>query len=273
MTSITLNDGTDIPSIGLGTYRLTDEEGIAAISTAIDSGYRLIDTALNYGNEREVGEAVRRSGIRDQLRITTKLPGRHHGHDETLASFAESLDNLGLDYVDLYLIHWPLPRIDKFVDSWRAMIELRDRGLVRSIGVSNFTIEHLRRLEDETGVVPSVNQIELHPRFPQGAMREYHAQHGIRTESWSPLARRNMVTDEPVVAALAAKYDRTPTQIALRWHVQLGAVPIPKSSNAARQRENLAVFDFELSPEEVEAVSGLESERLWGGDPETHEEF
>lgn len=268
-----LHDGSRIPALGLGTYKLTGDEGIAAIEAAIASGYTLLDTALNYGNEAEVGEAVRRSGRRDELVITTKLPGRHHGFDETIASFEESRSNLGLDVVDLYLIHWPLPKVDKYVDSWLAMIELQRRGVVRSIGVSNFTIEHINRLEAETGVLPVVNQVELHPRFAQPELRAYHESRGIVTEGWSPLARRKEVSGEPVVASIAEALGVTPTQVALRWHVQLGVVPIPKSGDADRQRENLDVFGFELSETEMAAIASLESGRLWGGDPETHEEF
>ena len=239
-----LLDGNSIPAIGLGTYNLTGEEGIASIEAAIESGYTLLDTALNYKNEAEVGEAVRRSGRREELVITTKLPGRHHGYDETLASFEESRRNLGLDVVDLYVIHWPLPKQDKYVESWKAMIELRDRGLVRSIGVSNFTPAYIDRLEQETGVLPTINQVELHPRFPQAELRAFHASKGIVTEGWSPLARRKEASGEQVVMTIAEAHGVTPTQVVLRWHVQLGVVPIPKSGDVERQRENLDVFGF-----------------------------
>lgn len=269
-----LNDGRTIPAIGLGTYGLRGTAGVAAVVSALDTGYRLLDTALNYENEREVGEGVRESGVsRADVIVTTKLPGRHHGFDETLASFDESLGNLGLDYVDLYLIHWPLPRVGKFVDSWRAMIQLREQGLIRSIGVSNFTPDHIRRLIEATDVTPAVNQIELHPRFPQAAQREFHAEHGIVTESWSPLARRKELTGEPIVLRIAEAHGVTATQVVLRWHIQLGAVPIPKSADEGRQRENFDVFGFELTQDELASISSLESGRLWGGDPETHEEF
>ena len=272
--SHTLNDGRPLPAIGLGTYGLRGDAGVASVLSALDSGYRLLDTALNYENEREVGQAVRTTSIpRDEIVVTTKLPGRHHGFDETLASFDESLGNLGLDYVDLYLIHWPLPRVNKFVDSWRAMIQLRDAGLVRSIGVSNFTAEHIVRLLAETGVPPAVNQIELHPRFPQLAMREFDGAHGVVTESWSPLADRGELASDAAVVAIADAHDVTPTQVVLRWHIQLGAVPIPKSADVARQRENIDVFDFELTQHEMDSISSLESGRLWDADPDTHEEF
>src|SRR5690606_10278735 len=252
----TLNDGHQLPAIGLGTYKLTGEDGIDATVSALQSGYRLLDTALNYENEREVGEAIRRSGIpREEIFVTTKLPGRHHGFDEALRSFEESRSNLGLDYVDLYLIHWPLPRIDKYVATFQATIKLREDGVVRSVGVSNFTEGYLNRVIGETGVTPAVNQIELHPRFPQGHLREFHARHGIVTESWRPLARGNDLREEPVVTAIAAEHGVTPTQVVLRWHVQLGAVPIPKSSSPERQRENFDVFGFELSHAEIASIS------------------
>lgn len=269
-----LNDGGTLPAIGLGTYKLTGDAGVASVAAGIASGYRLLDTALNYGNEREVGEAVRTSGVpREELLVATKLPGRHHGYEETLASFEESKANLGLDYVDLYLIHWPLPRIDKYVESWKAMIELREQGAVRSIGVSNFTIEHLERIIDETGVVPAVNQIELHPYFPQEQQRTFHERHAIRTESWSPLGRGSELLDEPIIVDIAQGYEVTPAQVVLRWHTQLGSVPIPKSADAARQRENLDIFGFTLEASEIVAIHGLERGRLWGGDPDTNEEF
>jgi 2,5-diketo-D-gluconate reductase A len=269
-----LHDGNILPAIGLGTYGLNEQSGIDAISTAIGDGYRLIDTAYNYGNEDVVGEAVRRSGVdRSDLVIATKLPGRHHGFDETLASFEESRARLDLDWLDLYLIHWPNPRIDKYVESWKAMIRLREKGLVRSIGVSNFTEPMLDRLQHETGVVPVVNQVEMHPYFPQGELRAYHAEHGIRTESWSPLGRKSDLLSEPVLADIAAARGITVPQVVLRWHVQSGSVPIPKSSDAARRRANLDVFSFELGESEMAAISGLERGRIWGADPDTHEEL
>lgn len=270
----TLNDGNALPAIGFGTYKLNGDDGTDSVLTAIEAGYRLLDTALNYENEAEVGEAVRRSGVpREEIAIATKLPGRFHGFEETLAGFEESRRNLRLDYVDLFLIHWPLPRVDRYVDSWRAMIQLREQGLARSIGVSNFTQQHLTRVIDETGVVPAVNQIELHPHFPQSPMREFHTAHGIQTQSWTPLARQRSVLDNPIVIAVANAHDVTPAQAVLRWHVQLGTIPLPKSAHAARQAENLDVFGFELTDAEVRSIASLESGRLWGGDPETNEEF
>ena len=269
-----LRDGNTIPAIGLGTYGLDDQAGIDAITAGIADGYRLIDTAFNYGNEEAVGEAIRRTDVdRSDLVIATKLPGKHHGFDETIASFEQSRSRLDLDWVDLYLIHWPLPRLGKYVESWRAMISLREKGLVRSIGVSNFTPEMLTRLIDGTGIVPVVNQVELHPYFPQEELRAFHDEHDIRTVSWSPLAKRTELLQEPVVAEVAAAHGVTPAQAVLRWHVELEAVPIPKSSDAARRRENLDVFGFSLTTEEVDAISALSRGRIWGGDPETHEEF
>ncbi|MEO7349672.1 MAG: aldo/keto reductase [Terrimesophilobacter sp.] len=270
----TLNDGHEIPAIGFGTYKLTGDDGVGSVLSALEAGYRLIDTALNYENEVQVGEAIRRSGIpRHEITVATKLPGRFHGEHETRTGFEESLSNLGVDFVDLFLIHWPLPRVDKFVDSWRAMIMLRDAGFIRSIGVSNFTQSHLSRIIEETGVVPAVNQIELHPHFGQAAMRAFHAEHGIQTQSWSPLAQSRSLIDNAVVTAVADAHGVTPSQAVLAWHVQLGSVPIPKSATLARQRENLDIFGFELTDAEVDSLSSLDSGRLWGGDPETNEEF
>jgi diketogulonate reductase-like aldo/keto reductase len=272
--TVTLNDGTDFPQLGFGTYKLTGPAGTDAVVSAIGAGYRLLDTAVNYGNEHEVGEAVRRCGLdRDELLVATKIPGRDHGYDEAIASARGSLERLGLERIDLYLIHWPNPRVAKYLDTWRAMIALRDEGLVTSIGVSNFTEPMLTRLIDETGVVPAVNQVELHPYFPQAALRGFHARNGIRTESWSPLARRSELLTEQVILDVAATHGVTPTQAVLRWHVEIGTTAIPKSADASRQRENAEVFGFSLSEDEIAAISALERGRLWDGDPDTHEEF
>ncbi|MGZ0202085.1 aldo/keto reductase [Streptomyces sp. RM1] len=269
----TLNDGTVIPAIGLGTWPLDDTAAERAVRDALGLGYRLVDTAANYRNETGVGRALAGSGVpRADVVVTTKLPGRDHGYEETLASFEESRRRLGLEYVDLYLIHWPNPRVGRYVDSWKAMIRLREEGLVRSIGVSNFTPEHIVRLEKETGVLPSVNQIELHPLFPQEALRAFHADQGILTESWSPLGRGGHLLTDPEVTRIAAAHGVSPGQVLLRWHLQLGALPIPKSADPERQRANLDVFGFELDSDQMAAVARHAARRL-GGDPETHEEF
>ena len=272
----TLNDGNTLPAIGFGTYPLKGEEGVTAMVQAIEAGYRLLDTAVNYENEAEVGEAIRRSGIpRNEVQVTSKLPGRHHGYDEAVASVRGSLDRLGLDYLDLQLIHWPNPSVGKYTEAWRALVDLREQGLVRSIGVSNFTEAHLGNIIDETGVTPAVNQVELHPRFPQQEMREVHERLDIRTEAWSPMGKRNAPLEEPAVTRAADRVGVTPGQVILRWHVQLGSLPIPKSGNPERQLQNLDIFRFELTDEELEEISGLAdpSGRLFGGDPDSHEEM
>lgn len=269
----TLNDGRTIPAVGLGTWPLDDDAAEEAVAGALERGYRLVDTALNYGNETGTGRGIARSGVpREDVFVTTKVPGRHQGYEKTLASFEESRRNLGLDYVDLYLIHWPLPRVDLYVDTWRALIRLREDGLVRSIGVSNFTADHLARLEEETGVLPAVNQIEMHPRLPQEELRAVHAARGIVTESWSPLGRGRDLLADPAVTAAAEAHGVTPGRAVLRWHTQLGAIPIPKSADPGRQRENLDLFGFELTPDELARITAGPQERF-GGDPEVHEEF
>jgi 2,5-diketo-D-gluconate reductase A len=272
----TLNDGTTLPAIGFGTYPLKGEDGTAAILSALEAGYRLLDTAVNYENETEVGEALRRSGLpRDQVQVASKIPGRHHGYDDAIASVHGSLERLGLDYLDLQLIHWPNPRHGKYVDAWRALVDLREKGLVRAIGVSNFTEEQLARIIEATGVTPAVNQIELHPRFPQQDMLAVHERLGIRTEAWSPMGKRRAPLGEDAVTAAAQAHDVTPGQVILRWHVQRGSLPIPKSADPERQRQNLDVFGFELSADQVSAITALGEPdgRLFGGDPDTHEEM
>jgi 2,5-diketo-D-gluconate reductase A len=277
---LTLNDGNSIPAIGFGTYPLLGDDGVAAMRSALDVGYRLLDTAVNYGNEVEVGQAVASfladTGTpRDELTIQTKIPGRHHGYDDALASAQESLDRLGLDRIDVLLIHWPNPIVDKYREAWRALVELQKRGVARSIGVSNFTAEHLAHIVEDTGVVPAVNQIELHPYFAQPEMRAEHARLGIVTEAWSPLGKRQAPYAEPAVADAAAAHGVTPAQAILRWQTQIDALPVPKSATPSRQAENLDVFGFELTDVELAAISSLSREdgRLFGGDPNTHEEM
>lgn len=271
-----LNDGTTIPPVGFGTSGLKGDDAVAAVTSALENGYRMIDTAVNYGNEVEVGEAIRRSGVpRDEIVVISKIPGRHHEYDNAIASTRESLDRLGLDRIDVHLIHWPNPQQRKYTETWRALVQLRDDGLVRSPGVSNFTEEHLHRIIDETGVAPVLNQIELHPYFPQEQMRRVNEELGILTESWSPLGKRQApFGDAPVVAAAEA-HGVSPGQVILRWQVQLGNVPIPKSATPSRQRENLELDGFDLTDDEVAAISALARPdgRLFDGDPETHEEF
>ncbi|MFF0079147.1 aldo/keto reductase [Streptomyces canus] len=272
--SHTLNDGRPIPSIGLGTAPMDDEQSETAVAEALRLGYRLIDTGAAYGNETGVGRGIARSGVpRAEVSVVTKLPGRHHGYEETFASFEESRRRLGVEYIDLYLIHWPLPRLDKYVDSWKAMTRLRKEGRVRSIGVSNFLPRHLERLVDETGVVPAVNQIEGHPQFPQHELRAVHTKFGIQTMCYSPLGRGTGLLDAPDIVAVARAHGVTPAQVVLRWHVQLGAVPLPRASSPRHQLHNLAVFEFTLTDEELARIDSALDHRRIGFDPETHEEF
>ena len=271
-----LNDGTTLPAIGFGTYPLRGEDGTATLVNALESGYRLLDTAVNYENETEVGEAIRRSGLpRDEVLVASKIPGRHHAYDDAIASVRASLGRLGVERTDLHLIHWPNPSQGKYVEAWRALVQLQEDGLVRSIGVSNFTEEHLTRIIDATGVTPAVNQVELHPRFPQAHMREVHERLGIRTEAWSPMGKRRAPLEESAVTSAATTYDVSPGQVILRWHVQLGSLPIPKSADPTRQAENLDVFGFELTETEMAAITALAEDdgRLFGGDPDAHEEM
>ena len=271
-----LNDGTSLPAIGFGTYPLKGGDGIDAMVSALEAGYRLLDTAVNYGNEAEVGKALRRSGVpRDDVAIATKVPGRFHARDLALQSLRDSADRLGVDRLDVALIHWPNPSQDLYPQAWQALVDAQREGLVRTIGVSNFTAQHLRRIMDETGVTPAVNQIELHPYFPQRRMRAVHEELGIRTQAWSPMGKRQAPFDEPPVAGAAAAHGVTPGQVILRWHVQLGSLPLPKSATPERQRQNLDVFGFELTQAEMAAITALgrEDGRLFGGDPDTHEEM
>ena len=271
-----LNDGTELPVVGFGTVGLQGADGLDAILSAIGAGYRLLDTAVNYGNEMTVGEAVRRSGVpRPEFRVTSKLPGRHHAYDDAIVSTHESLGRLGLDHIDLHLIHWPNPKRDQYAEAWRALVDLQRDGRVVSIVFSNFTAEHLDRIMDTSGVVPAVNQIEMHPYFPQEELRAVHDSLGIRTVAWSPLAKAKALFEEEPVRAAAEHHDVTPAQVVLRWHFQLGAVPIPKSSIADHQTTNADIFGFELSEAEVDAITGLgrPDGRLFNGDPNEHYEM
>jgi 2,5-diketo-D-gluconate reductase A len=267
--NIRLNNGVEIPQFGFGVFQVPAEDTAATVQAAFDAGYRHIDTAQMYGNEEGVGQALAASGIpRDEVFITTKLNNDGHIYDAALRKLDESLQKLGTDHVDLYLIHWPRPAEDRYVDTWRGLEKAAAEGKARSIGVSNFTVAHLERLASETGTVPAVNQVELHPRFAQSELRGYHAQHGIATEAWSPIGQGQGLLDDPVLADLAAKYGRTPAQIVLRWHVQLDNIVFPKSMHAERMRENIDVFDFELSPEDEQAVSALDAGERLGPDPD-----
>ena len=256
---IKLNDGAVFPQVGFGTYKLNGATGVSAIRSALDNGYRALDSAYNYENHGALGEAIRQSDIpRSQIMITSKLPGRHHQYDEALTNIQESLYQTGLKYFDLYLIHWPNPKEDHYVEAWKALIDAQKWGLVRSIGVSNFLPEHIDRLIDETGVTPAVNQVELHPYFSQAPQREYDADHHIATEAWSPLGRASSVLQDSTIKKIADAHKKSVGQIILRWETQIGVMPIPKSSSTVRQRENLHIFDFELTPEEMEAITNLD---------------
>ncbi|GAA4633465.1 aldo/keto reductase [Actinoallomurus vinaceus] len=268
--TVTLNTGAAMPQLGFGVWQIPDEEAVSAVRTAVEVGYRSIDTAAAYENEEGVGKAIASSGIpRDELFVTTKLWNADQGYDRTLRAFDRSLDKLGLDHVDLYLVHWPLPAKDAYVETWKALEKVYDEGRARAIGVSNFQIPHLRRLIEETDVVPAVNQIELHPYLQQEELRAFHAEHGIATEAWSPLAQGGTLLKDDAVTRLAAEHGRTPAQIVLRWHVQIGNVVIPKSVTPSRIRENIEVFDFELSDDDLAAIARLDRGERTGPDPDT----
>lgn len=253
-----LNDGSEMPQIGLGVLQTPADGTAAAVRTALVAGYRSIDTAAAYGNERGVGEGLRASGLpRDEVFVATKLWNDKHGFDEALRACERSLARLGLDYVDLYLIHWPVPQQGLYLDAWRALIRLKEEGRARSIGVSNFMPEHLRRIIGETGVKPSVNQVELHPRFQQTDLRAFHAGQGIATESWSPLGRGRLL-DDPTVARIAARYGKTPAQVIIRWHIDSGLIVIPKSANPDRIAENIEVAGFRLDSADMAAFDRLD---------------
>jgi len=270
------HNGFALPAQGLGTYGFRGESGADAVRSGIESGYRLVDSAFNYENEGAVGWGISGAAVDPaELIVTTKLAGRHHAREKALTAIEESRFRLGVDAIDLFLIHWPLPRVDAYVEAWRALIEARDRGLVRQIGVSNFLPEHLERIEVETGVRPVVNQIELHPRFPQEEALAYHRAHDIITEAWSPLGRAGEVLEAPAITAAAEAHRITPAQAVLAWHAARGVVAIPKAASPEHQALNLAAVQVRLHADEVAAITALGTPdgRLWGADPATHEEF
>ena len=276
METYTLRDGLTVPKIGFGTYKLNGAHGVQVIDSAIDRGYRLLDTAFNYENEGAVGEAVRRSSVpRSELLISSKLPGRHHTYTEAINTIQESLYRAGLDYYDLYLIHWPNPKEDHYVEAWQALIDAQKLGLIRSIGVSNFLPEHSERLNKETGVLPVINQVELHPYFNQQAQRDYDQAHGILTQDWSPLGRASEMLQNETLKEIAAHYHKNVGQLILRWELQLGTLPIPKSSTPSRQAGNMDVFDFEISAADMATINGLSQVdgRLNNQDPAVYQEF
>ncbi|MEV0785775.1 aldo/keto reductase [Streptomyces sp. NPDC050423] len=266
--SLTLNNGVEMPQLGFGVWQVPDDEAAKAVATAIESGYRSIDTAAVYGNESGTGKGVTASGVaREELFVTTKVWNSEQGYDSTLRAFDASLDKLGLDYVDLYLIHWPVPAKDAYVDSYRALEKIHADGRAKAIGVSNFLPEHLERLLGETSVVPAVNQIELHPQLQQAESRALHAKHGIVTEAWSPLGSGKGLLEVPTVVAVAQKHGRTPAQTVLRWHVQTGHVVIPKSVTPSRIAENIDVFGFELDDDDLAAFAALDEGKRLGSHP------
>jgi 2,5-diketo-D-gluconate reductase A len=267
--SIALNNGVEIPQLGFGVFQIKPEETVEATTAALEVGYRHIDTAEMYGNEKEVGEAVRRSGIpRDQVFVTSKLNNGFHARDAALKAFDGTLEALGFDYLDLFLIHWPLPGIDvDYVETWKAMEEIYDSGRARAIGVSNFKEHHLRRLLGDSVVRPAVNQIEIHPYLAQDDLRAFDADHEIVTEAWSPIAQ-GKVLDDPAVVAIAERLGRTPAQVVLRWHIQRGDVVFPKSVTRSRIEENFALFDFELGADDMASITGLDRGERTGPDPD-----
>lgn len=268
--SIDLGADVTIPQVGFGVFQVPAPETERTVALAIESGYRHIDTATVYRNEQGVGDGVRASGLpREELFVTTKLWCNAHRRDEALAAFETSLGRLGLEYVDLYLIHWPAPGNDNYVEAWKALLELQEEGRVRAVGVSNFRIADLERLIEETGVSPAINQIELHPLLQQQELRAFHAEHRIVTEAWSPLAQGGELLADPAIAAIAAAHDRTPAQVILRWHVELGNVVIPKSITPERIRQNIDLYDFALAEDELAAIAALDRGTRLGFDPDT----
>ncbi|WP_239724357.1 aldo/keto reductase [Mammaliicoccus sp. A-M4] len=276
MENYNLIDGHVIPQVGFGTYKLNGASGVHAIVNALNNGYRVLDTAYNYENEGTVGKAMQQSHVsRDQIIVTSKLPGRYHSYEQAARTIQESIYRLGVEYIDLYLIHWPNPKQGLYVEAWKALIEAQKMGLVKSIGVCNFLPEHLETLEKETGVLPAVNQIELHPYFNQKDAIKYHEEKGIITEAWSPLGRASEVIHDKNIEQIAEKYNKTIPQIILKWHVQNGVVPIPKSTSNARQIQNLDIFDFYIESEDLHTIDNLTKSdgRLKDQDPAEYEEF
>lgn len=267
--NVMLNNGVEIPQLGFGVFKVKPTETVSAVTTALRVGYRHIDTAEMYGNEKEVGLAITASGLdRDDVFVTSKLNNNHHPYSDALAAFDRTLSDLGLEYVDLFLIHWPLPAVGDFVETWRALESVYRDDRARAIGVSNFHADHLRRLLDETELVPAVNQIEAHPYLTQEPLRAFNASHGIKTEAWSPLAR-GRVLDDPTIKDVVDRTGRTAAQVVLRWHIQLGNIVFPKSVRLDRIEENFNIFDFELSGEDMAAISKLDRGERTGPDPDT----
>ncbi|MDR2895060.1 MAG: aldo/keto reductase [Propionibacteriaceae bacterium] len=271
---LTLNQGNTIPQLGFGTFKIDPELTQGIVEEALAAGFRHIDTATVYGNEAEVGAAIRASGIpREDLFVTTKLWNDAQKSDQVRAAYERSLGALGIDYVDLYLIHWPMPALDKYVGAWNQLIQFKSEGLTKSIGVSNFKVPHLQRIIEETGVVPAVNQVELHPLFQQVELRKFHDDHDITTEAWAPLGQgKYSMADYPAITAAAIAHEKTPTQVALRWHIQTGNVVIPKASSRAHMDEDFNIFDFELTPAEMTAINALDTNQRQSIDPDDFNE-
>jgi 2,5-diketo-D-gluconate reductase A len=267
--TISLNNGVQIPQLGFGTFQIEPADTVAATLAALESGYRHIDTAEMYGNEKEVGQAVRDSGLaREDIFVTSKLNNGFHAHDDALKAFDRTLGDLRFDYLDLFLIHWPLPGVGDFVETWTAMEEIYRSGRAKAIGVSNFQPHHLRRLLQETEVVPAVNQIEVHPYLAQDEVRAFGAGHRIATEAWSPIAQ-GKVLDDPTITGIARRVGRTAAQVTLRWHIQRNDIVFPKSATRSRVEENFALFDFELTEGDMAAITGLDRGERTGPDPDT----
>ena len=267
---IELNNGTTIPQLGFGVFQIDPSDTAETVTTALEAGYRHIDTAQMYGNEAEVGEAIAKSGIaRDELWVTTKCNNGNHGYDDAQSALDESLSKLGLDHVDLYLIHWPLPGKNLYVDTWRGFEKAYADGKTRAIGVSNFQPHHLDRLLEETDTVPAVNQVELHPQMQQASVLAYDDRHGIATEAWSPIGQGKGLLDAPELGKIAEAHGKSAAQVVLRWHIQVGTIIFPKSVTPERIRENLDIFDFELTEDEMDTIKGMDQNKRLGPDPDT----